>query len=69
MKTRHTHSCQIIGVAVLGSLEALKRVIRSLSIHEVLISSPAIKGSVEARVREVCTALNVGGRGLHPHIK
>jgi FlaA1/EpsC-like NDP-sugar epimerase len=44
----------IAGVPVRGTLDDLERVLRRYSVDEVVLSSPAINGSVEARVREVC---------------
>jgi UDP-GlcNAc:undecaprenyl-phosphate GlcNAc-1-phosphate transferase len=66
---RHTHARRIVGVPVRGSLEDLEQIIASQSIEEVLLSSPAINGRVEARVREVCAALNVPVRRLHLDIR
>ena len=62
---RQLLSRRLIGVPVRGTVDDLDRVIRSMSIDEVLLSSPAINGNVEARVREVCAALNVPVRRLH----
>src|SRR6187399_3177685 len=44
----------IAGVPVRGTLDDLERVLRRYSVDEVVLSSPAINGSVEARVRSVC---------------
>jgi len=44
----------IAGVPVRGTLDDLERVLRRYSVDEVVLSSPAINGSVEARVRAVC---------------
>jgi UDP-GlcNAc:undecaprenyl-phosphate/decaprenyl-phosphate GlcNAc-1-phosphate transferase len=45
---------RIVGVPVRGCLDELEDILAAQSIEEVLISSPSINGSVEARVREVC---------------
>ena len=44
----------IAGVPVRGTLDDLERVLRRYSVDEVVLSSPAINGSVEAHVRAVC---------------
>jgi UDP-GlcNAc:undecaprenyl-phosphate GlcNAc-1-phosphate transferase len=44
----------IAGVPVRGTLDDLERVLHRYSVDEVVLSSPAINGSVEARVRDVC---------------
>jgi UDP-GlcNAc:undecaprenyl-phosphate GlcNAc-1-phosphate transferase len=44
----------IAGVPVRGAIDDLERVLHRLSVDEVVLSSPAINGSVEARVRSVC---------------
>jgi FlaA1/EpsC-like NDP-sugar epimerase len=44
----------IAGVPVRGTLDDLERVLRRYAVDEVVLSSPAINGSVEARVRSVC---------------
>jgi FlaA1/EpsC-like NDP-sugar epimerase len=44
----------IAGVPVRGTLDDLERVLRRYKVDEVVLSSPAINGSVEARVRAVC---------------
>ena len=44
----------IAGVPVRGAIDDLERVLRRYSVDEVVLSSPAINGSVEARVRSVC---------------
>ena len=66
---RQLRSRRLIGVPVRGSLDDLERIIRSMSIEEVLLSSPAINGHVEKRVREVCAALDVPVRRLHIDIR
>ncbi|HEX6463668.1 MAG TPA: hypothetical protein VFZ98_04420 [Vicinamibacterales bacterium] len=66
---RQLMSRRIIGVPVRGTVDDLERVIQSMTIEEILLSSPAINGRVEARVREVCTALGVPVRRLHLDIR
>jgi UDP-GlcNAc:undecaprenyl-phosphate GlcNAc-1-phosphate transferase len=44
----------IAGVPVRGDIDDLERVLHRYSVDEVVLSSPAINGSVEARVRSVC---------------
>jgi FlaA1/EpsC-like NDP-sugar epimerase len=44
----------IAGVPVRGAITDLERVLRRYSVDEVVLSSPAINGSVEERVRSVC---------------
>jgi UDP-GlcNAc:undecaprenyl-phosphate GlcNAc-1-phosphate transferase len=66
---RPIHLQRIVGVPVRGSLADLEAIITSLRIEEVLISSPSINGSVEARVREVCGALDVPVRRLYLDIR
>jgi UDP-GlcNAc:undecaprenyl-phosphate GlcNAc-1-phosphate transferase len=66
---RGLHARRLVGVPVRGAAPDLARIIRSLSVEEVLLSSPAINGSVEAQVREVCAQLNVPVRRLHLDIR
>jgi UDP-GlcNAc:undecaprenyl-phosphate/decaprenyl-phosphate GlcNAc-1-phosphate transferase len=66
---RPTHVQRIVGVPVRGALEDLEAIITSQRIEEVLISSPSINGSVEARVREVCAAFDVPVRRLYLDIR
>jgi hypothetical protein len=54
---------------VRGCLDDLEAIIKSQRIEEVLISSPSINGSVEARVRDVCAALDVPVRRLYLDIR
>jgi FlaA1/EpsC-like NDP-sugar epimerase len=44
----------IAGVPVRGTIDDLERVLRRYSVDEVVLSSPAINGSNEDRVRTVC---------------
>ena len=39
---------------VRGAIDDLERVLRRYAVDEVVLSSPAINGSVEARIRAVC---------------
>ena len=59
------HGSRLLGVPVRGSVDALTDVIQTLSVDEVLLSSPAINGHIEARVREVCGGRNIPVRRLH----
>jgi UDP-GlcNAc:undecaprenyl-phosphate GlcNAc-1-phosphate transferase len=47
----------IVGVPVRGALDDLEPAMRRLGADEVVLSSPAINGTVEHRIREVCTRL------------
>ena len=58
----------IVGVPVKGSIEALESTIRRYRVEEVILSSPAINGAVERRIRELCTALSLPIRRLHMDI-
>jgi UDP-GlcNAc:undecaprenyl-phosphate/decaprenyl-phosphate GlcNAc-1-phosphate transferase len=66
---RQKHSRRILGVPVRGSVDDLERIIRSLSVEEVLLSSPAINGKVETRVREICATHSIPVRRLHLDIR
>jgi len=66
---RQKHKRRIVGVPVRGSLKDLERIIDSLSVEEVLLSSPTINGSVETRVRQVCGARDIPVRRLHLDIR
>jgi UDP-GlcNAc:undecaprenyl-phosphate GlcNAc-1-phosphate transferase len=44
----------IAGVPVRGTLDDLAEIVRRYSVEEVVLSSPAINGAVEGRIREVC---------------
>ena len=58
----------IVGVPVRGSLDSLETAMRQYSIDEVILSSRAINGSVEARIREVCARTDRPVRRLHVEI-
>ncbi len=62
-------SRRIVGVPVRGTAADLDAIIRKLSVEEVLISSPAIDGEAEARVRAICAARAVAVRRLFLDIK
>jgi UDP-GlcNAc:undecaprenyl-phosphate GlcNAc-1-phosphate transferase len=47
----------IVGVPVRGSIEELEVTMRRFSVDEVVLSSPAINGKVEHRIKEVCARL------------
>jgi len=44
----------IAGVPVRGDIDDLEQVLRRYAVDEVVLSSPAINGSVEARIRAAC---------------
>lgn len=58
----------IMGVPVRGTLNDLERTLKRYAIDEVVLSSPAINGKVEYRIREVCTTLDRPVRRLHMQI-
>jgi UDP-GlcNAc:undecaprenyl-phosphate GlcNAc-1-phosphate transferase len=58
----------IVGVRVHGTLDQLEQVMRAYAVDEVVLSSPAINGSVEHRIRAVCTDLKRPVRRLHMEI-
>jgi UDP-GlcNAc:undecaprenyl-phosphate GlcNAc-1-phosphate transferase len=62
-------SRRILGVPVRGCVDDLADMLGALSIEEVLLSSPSINGSNEARVREVCDARDVPVRRLYLAIR
>jgi UDP-GlcNAc:undecaprenyl-phosphate GlcNAc-1-phosphate transferase len=59
----------IMGVPVRGSLGQLEDAMARYAVDEVVLSSPAINGSVEHRIREVCTQLGRPVRRLHMEIR
>jgi UDP-GlcNAc:undecaprenyl-phosphate GlcNAc-1-phosphate transferase len=59
----------IAGVPVRGAIDDLERVLRRYSVDEVVLSSPAINGSVEARIRAVCGAQERPVRRFHMDIQ
>jgi len=58
----------IVGVPVRGTLEQLEDTMRKYSVDEVVLSSPAINGKIEKRIREVCVHLERPVRRLHMEI-
>jgi UDP-GlcNAc:undecaprenyl-phosphate GlcNAc-1-phosphate transferase len=58
----------IVGVPVHGTLDELEQVMRVYKVDEVLLSSPAINGNVEVRIREVCASLERPVRRLRMEI-
>ena len=58
----------IVGVPVRGSIESLEATMRQYGVDEVILSSRAINGSVETRIREICTRTNRPVRRLHMEI-
>ena len=59
----------ISGVPVRGGLDELESAMTRWSVDEVVLSSPAINGNVEQRIREVCANLNRPVRRLHVEIR
>jgi len=59
----------IMGVPVRGTIADLQRAMSRYGIDEVILSSPAINGSVEHRIREVCGELARPVRRLHMEIR
>jgi UDP-GlcNAc:undecaprenyl-phosphate GlcNAc-1-phosphate transferase len=59
----------IAGVPVRGTLHDLELILHRYAIDEVVLSSPAINGSVEARVREVCGQKERRVRRFHMEIQ
>jgi UDP-GlcNAc:undecaprenyl-phosphate GlcNAc-1-phosphate transferase len=58
----------IVGVPVHGTLDQLEQVMRVYKVDEVLLSSPAINGNIEVRIREVCGSLERPVRRLRMEI-
>jgi FlaA1/EpsC-like NDP-sugar epimerase len=59
----------ISGVPVRGSLDDLESTMTRWSVDEVVLSSPAINGHVEKRIRDVCATLQRPVRRLHIEIR
>jgi FlaA1/EpsC-like NDP-sugar epimerase len=57
------------GVPVRGTVEQLEQLMDRYSVEEVVLSSPAINGSVEHRVRELCARLDRPVRRFHMDIR
>jgi FlaA1/EpsC-like NDP-sugar epimerase len=66
---RSKHGKRLLGVAVHGSVDELSDVLRRYSVEEVLLSSPSINGTTEARVREICGGRDIPVRRLHLEIQ
>jgi UDP-GlcNAc:undecaprenyl-phosphate GlcNAc-1-phosphate transferase len=58
----------IVGVPVHGAIDQLEQVMRVYNVDEVLLSSPAINGNVEVRIREICMVLQRPVRRLRMEI-
>jgi UDP-GlcNAc:undecaprenyl-phosphate GlcNAc-1-phosphate transferase len=58
----------IMGVPVRGTLEQLEPTVHRYKIDEVILSSPAINGSIERTIRDVCATLERPVRRLHMSI-
>jgi UDP-GlcNAc:undecaprenyl-phosphate GlcNAc-1-phosphate transferase len=59
----------IMGVPVRGALDDLEQTLRHYAIDEIVLSSPAINGKVEYRIREICAGLNRPVRRLYMDIR
>ena len=59
----------IMGVQVRGTLDDLEDAMRRYAVDEVVLSSPAINGHVESRIREMCARLERPVRRLHMEIR
>jgi FlaA1/EpsC-like NDP-sugar epimerase len=59
----------IVGVPVRGSIDRLEATMQQYSVDEVILSSAAINGSVEARIREICARIDCPVRRLHMEIR
>ena len=57
------------GVPVRGSIEEFEATLQRYHIDEVVLSSPAINGKVEARIRQICLRLERPVRRLHMEIR
>src|SRR5262245_2509699 len=58
----------IVGVPVRGSIDSLESIMRQYGVDEVILSSRAINGSIETRIREICAGMNRPVRRLHMEI-
>jgi UDP-GlcNAc:undecaprenyl-phosphate GlcNAc-1-phosphate transferase len=58
----------IVGVPVRGAIDELEPTMRRYAVDEVVLSSPAINGKVEVRIRQVCASLQRPVRRLHLEI-
>jgi FlaA1/EpsC-like NDP-sugar epimerase len=58
----------ILGVPVRGALDQLEPTMQRYRIDEVILSSPAINGSIERAIRDLCGTLERPVRRLHMSI-
>jgi hypothetical protein len=58
-----------MGVPVRGTIDDLESALHRYAIDEVILSSPAINGSIEHRIRDVCGRLDRPVRRLHMEIR
>ncbi len=58
----------IVGVPVRGALSELEPTMRKYRVDEVILSSPAINGSIERTIRQVCATLDCPVRRLNMSI-
>jgi FlaA1/EpsC-like NDP-sugar epimerase len=58
----------IVGVPVRGALSELEPTMRKYRVDEVVLSSPAINGSIERTIRQVCATLDCPVRRLNMSI-
>jgi UDP-GlcNAc:undecaprenyl-phosphate GlcNAc-1-phosphate transferase len=59
----------IVGVPVRGSIDRLESTMQQYGVDEVILSSSAINGSIEARIREVCARVDRPVRRLRMEIQ
>jgi UDP-GlcNAc:undecaprenyl-phosphate GlcNAc-1-phosphate transferase len=59
----------IAGVPVRGTIDDLADIVRRHSVEEVVLSSPAINGDVEGRIRQVCAHMARPVRRFHMEIR
>jgi FlaA1/EpsC-like NDP-sugar epimerase len=59
----------IVGVPVRGALDRFEETLRRYAVDEVVLSSPAINGKVELRIREVCAERQLKVRRLYMEIR
>ena len=59
----------IVGVPVRGSIDCLEATLQRYGVDEVILSSRAINGSIETRIREICARTNRPVRRLHMEIQ
>ena len=59
----------IVGVPVRGSIDSLEAIMRQYGVDEVILSSHAINGSVETRIREICARADRPVRRLHMELQ